>query len=124
MHEWCVSLSSIKYCAGTRRLTLEEAKQIAHSRNGECLSEIFGNLCCENALKGINGIQHLKSLKIVTLGVHFAVYINVKIYVVKLHPIPSENRWSGFLKTSEYPTSLELDISYYHYGFAIEVCCV
>ncbi|CAG8807462.1 2008_t:CDS:1, partial [Racocetra persica] len=27
----------------------------------------------------------------------------------------------GFLKTSKYPTGLELDIPYYYYGFAIEV---
>jgi hypothetical protein len=34
---------------------------------------------------------------------------------------PSANRWPDFLKTSEYPTGLQLDIPYYHCGFAIEV---
>ncbi|CAG8782051.1 6611_t:CDS:2, partial [Racocetra fulgida] len=29
---------------GTKRLTLEEAKQIAYSRNDKCLSEIFVNI--------------------------------------------------------------------------------
>ena len=33
---------------------------------------------------------------------------------------PSENRWPDFLKTPEHPTELQLDIPYYHYGFAIE----
>ncbi|CAI2187860.1 3759_t:CDS:2 [Funneliformis geosporum] len=31
------------------------------------------------------------------------------------------DRKPNFLKTSEYPTGLELDIPYYEYGFAIEV---
>ena len=35
-------------------------------------------------------------------------------------PLPSENRWPDFLKTPEHPTELQLDIPYYHYGFAIE----
>ncbi|CAG8795384.1 906_t:CDS:1, partial [Cetraspora pellucida] len=34
---------------------------------------------------------------------------------------PSKNHWPDFLKTPEYPTGLQLDIPYYHYGFAIEV---
>ncbi|CAI2188097.1 6201_t:CDS:2 [Funneliformis geosporum] len=34
---------------------------------------------------------------------------------------PSKDRKPNFLKTSEYPTGLELDIPYYEYGFAIEV---
>jgi len=34
---------------------------------------------------------------------------------------PSENRKPDVLKTSEYPTGLQLDIPYYDYGFAIEV---
>ncbi|CAI2191799.1 1933_t:CDS:2, partial [Funneliformis geosporum] len=34
---------------------------------------------------------------------------------------PSKNRRPGFLKISEYPKGLELDIPYYEYGFAIEV---
>ncbi|CAI2178599.1 447_t:CDS:2 [Funneliformis geosporum] len=34
---------------------------------------------------------------------------------------PSKIRRSDFLKISEYPQGLELDIPYYEYGFAIEV---
>ncbi|RIA98510.1 hypothetical protein C1645_870599 [Glomus cerebriforme] len=33
----------------------------------------------------------------------------------------SKNRKPDFLKTLEHPRGLELDIPYYHYGFAIEV---
>ncbi|CAI2200457.1 17806_t:CDS:1, partial [Funneliformis geosporum] len=35
--------------------------------------------------------------------------------------LPSKNRRPGFLKISEYPKGLELDIPYYEYRFAIEV---
>ncbi|CAI2201771.1 16050_t:CDS:1, partial [Funneliformis geosporum] len=34
---------------------------------------------------------------------------------------PSENRKPDFLKTPEHSMGLQLDIPYYHYGFAIEV---
>src|SRR5437016_53241 len=34
---------------------------------------------------------------------------------------PSLIRRPDFLKTQEYPNGLELDISYYEYGFAVEV---
>ncbi|RHZ76448.1 hypothetical protein Glove_197g72 [Diversispora epigaea] len=42
---------------------------------------------------------------------------------VKLYYLgqPSEDRWPDFLKTSEHPSGLQLDIPYYDYGFAIEV---
>ena len=71
-HKWSVSLSSIKYCnswcpycAGTKRLTLEEAKQIAHSRNGECLSEIFVNIRSPLLWKCAKGHKWHSTLKIV-----------------------------------------------------------
>jgi len=35
--------------------------------------------------------------------------------------LPSKNRKPNFLKTSKYPTGLELDIPYYDLGFAIEL---
>ncbi|PKY34454.1 hypothetical protein RhiirB3_454169 [Rhizophagus irregularis] len=34
---------------------------------------------------------------------------------------PSKNRKSDFLKILEHPRGLELDIPYYHHGFAIEM---
>ncbi|RIB11655.1 hypothetical protein C2G38_93109 [Gigaspora rosea] len=49
-HLWYASLSNVKdhgkwcpYCAGNARLTLEDAKQIALSRNGKCLSTAYSN---------------------------------------------------------------------------------
>ncbi|GBB95944.1 hypothetical protein RclHR1_02650015 [Rhizophagus clarus] len=49
-HEWYSPFASIKnsgtwcpHCQFNRRLTLEDAKQIAISRGGECLSENFDN---------------------------------------------------------------------------------
>ncbi|CAB5380354.1 unnamed protein product [Rhizophagus irregularis] len=48
-HLWYTSLGNVKngkwcpYCAGNARLTLEDAKQIAFSRNGECLSTTYRN---------------------------------------------------------------------------------
>ncbi|CAG8728251.1 11200_t:CDS:1, partial [Cetraspora pellucida] len=41
--------------------------------------------------------------------------------IIKYLGPPSENRKPDFLKTSEYPTGLQLDIPYYDYGIAIEV---
>ncbi|RHZ47613.1 hypothetical protein Glove_575g34 [Diversispora epigaea] len=82
-------------CAHNRRLTIEKTKQLAYSKNGECLSEIFVNshspliwkcakghngakqIACSrggkcfsdlyygNVLKDMNGIQRLKILKII-----------------------------------------------------------
>jgi len=49
-HEWQARFSSIKsgknwhpYCAGNAPHTIEEARQIAHSKNGKCLSEKYAN---------------------------------------------------------------------------------
>ncbi|CAG8696836.1 32305_t:CDS:2, partial [Racocetra persica] len=91
-----------------KRLTLEEAKQIAHSRNGECLSEIFVNIRSPLLWKCAKGHKWHSTLKIVKNSNSWC-------------PFPDKNCWPGFLKTSKYPTGLELDIPYYHYGFAIEV---
>ena len=50
-HIWNIPLNSIKnsgswcpYCGGTMKLTLEDAKQIALSRRGECLSTEYKNI--------------------------------------------------------------------------------
>ena len=49
-HEWTTSLNNIKnsktwcpYCANKASHTIEDAKQVAFSKNGECLSEMYDN---------------------------------------------------------------------------------
>ncbi|CAB5373698.1 unnamed protein product [Rhizophagus irregularis] len=49
-HEWTTSLNNIKngktwclYCANKASHTIEDAKQVAFSKNGECLSETYDN---------------------------------------------------------------------------------
>src|SRR5947209_2633676 len=50
-HEWQARFSSIKsgknwcpYCAGNAPYTIKKAKQIAYSRNGQCLSKKYVNI--------------------------------------------------------------------------------
>ncbi|RHZ78695.1 hypothetical protein Glove_158g5 [Diversispora epigaea] len=99
-HEWNASLYSIKnkgtwcpYCAFNRPCTLEDAKQVAYNRNGVCLSENFINT--RLSLLWMCDKKHK----------WFASFDNIK----------------NGNKTPEHPTGLELDIPYYHYGFAVEV---
>ncbi|CAH1767693.1 11417_t:CDS:2 [Entrophospora sp. SA101] len=134
-HKWSVSLTSIKhcnswcpYCVGTRRLTLEEAKHIAHSRNGECLSEVFVNIRSPllwKCAKGHEWYSTLKNIKNSNSWCPFCRFYKrenlCRRIVTKYLGPPSENRWPDFLRTPEYPNGLELDIPYYNYGFAIEV---
>ncbi|CAG8803740.1 3601_t:CDS:2, partial [Racocetra persica] len=134
-HQWHTSLNKVKnsnswcpYCAGTKRLTLEEAKQIVYSRNGECLSEIFVNIRSPLLWKCAKGHKWHSTLKNVKNSNTWCPFCRLhkreklcREIVSKYLGPPSENRWPGFLKTSKYPTDLELDIPYYYYGFAIEV---
>ncbi|RHZ43891.1 hypothetical protein Glove_822g5 [Diversispora epigaea] len=103
-HEWSARFSHIKnsrrwcpYCSKTLRLTLEHAKQIAHSKNGECLSNRYIN--CNTHLLWRCAKAHE--------------------WVANIASIKNNNSWCPFC--SEHPTGLELDIPYYYYGFAIEV---
>jgi hypothetical protein len=90
-HEWQARFFSIKtgkrwcpYCAENAPHTIGEARQIAHSKNGQCLSEKYYNIMSPLLWECFNGMHHLIVLKIKTHGVHITININVKVYVVKL----------------------------------------
>ncbi|CAI2177823.1 18437_t:CDS:2 [Funneliformis geosporum] len=114
-HEWYSSFSSIKN-SGTwypqyqfnRRLTLEDAKQIAINRGGECLSEKFDNSKSVLLWRYAKGHEwHRENLCCEIISKYLG--------------LPSKNRKPDFLKILEHLRGLELDIPYYHYGFAIKV---
>ncbi|CAG8510757.1 16471_t:CDS:1 [Racocetra persica] len=104
-----------------------EAKEIAHSRGGMCLSTEYINLrvlmqwMCDKGHKwfaSFNGIKHAKLWCPYCLNKHENLCSKI---VTKILSPPSDIRRPDFLKTPEYPRRLELDIYYPQYGFAIEV---
>jgi hypothetical protein len=133
-HEWSTTLYRIKsmgrwcsQCAGNFPCGLMEAKEIAHSRGGMCLSTKYINLCvpmqwmCNKGHKwfaSFNGIKHAKSWCPYCLNKHESLCREI---ITNILGPPSDIRKPDFLKTLEYPRGLELDIYYPQYGFAIEV---
>ncbi|RHZ88067.1 hypothetical protein Glove_26g293 [Diversispora epigaea] len=134
-HKWYATFNKVNkhntwcpYCAGNVRYTIEVAKQIAFDRNGECLSKEYINTYSDLLWKCANGHLWNASLWNIKIRGTWCPYclkykrenLCREIIIKYLGP-PSENRKLDFLKTSEYPTGLQLDIPYYDYGFAIEV---
>ncbi|CAB4377457.1 unnamed protein product [Rhizophagus irregularis] len=135
-HEFSRNLTDMKrkkssYCPHCNKRAMhniEIAKKIAQDQDGYCLSSEYINnksnllWCCS---KGHEWYACLNSIKNRNSWCQLcSKYKREKLcYVIVsnyLRP-PSANRWPDFLKTEEYPTGLQLDIPYYHYGFAIEV---
>ncbi|CAG8623370.1 10608_t:CDS:1 [Paraglomus occultum] len=133
-HTWYASLHDVKNgnhwcakCAKNKPYNLEFVKNIANSRSGECLSENYVNAHTKLMWKCVNGHKWTASLASIMHCNSWCPYCKHKHenlcreIVAKYLGPPSENRWPDFLKTPEHPTGLQLDIPYYHYGFAIEV---
>ncbi|RHZ67239.1 hypothetical protein Glove_302g76 [Diversispora epigaea] len=134
-HKWYASFNKVNkhntwcpHCVGNVRYTLEVAKQIAVSRNGECLSTEYINTRSDLLWKCTNG--HLWNAPLWNIKIRgtWCPYCSkykrenlCREIIIKYLGPPSENRKPDFLKTPEYPTGLQLDIPYYNYGFAIEV---
>ncbi|GBB98260.1 hypothetical protein RclHR1_31830003 [Rhizophagus clarus] len=130
-HEWSTTLYRIKnmgrwcsQCAGNFPCGLSEAKEIAHSRGGMCLSTEYINLCdpiqwmCNKGHKwfaSFNSIKHVKSWCPYCINKHENLCREV------ITNILGRIRRPDFLKIPEHPRGLELDIYYPQYGFAIEV---
>ncbi|RHZ65136.1 hypothetical protein Glove_319g194 [Diversispora epigaea] len=115
------------------------AQQLARGKNGECLSEIFINSRLPMLWRCVNG--HLwsapfQSLKNCGSWCPFCRGRNKTIkdmhafaerkdlcreIISKYLGPPSKIRRPNFLKTSEHPMGLELDIYYPEYGLAIEI---
>ncbi|CAG8807821.1 3923_t:CDS:1, partial [Gigaspora margarita] len=132
-HEWYARLSSIKNnnswclnCTHRRPITLEIAKQIAYTRNGKCISEKYVNnqlpllWCCKKGHLWKASLSNVKSGTWCPYCKNKHENLCRKIVSKYLGP-PSEIRRPDFLKTSESPIGLELDIYYPEYGLAIEV---
>ncbi|CAI2198996.1 4160_t:CDS:2, partial [Funneliformis geosporum] len=83
-----------------------DMQNLAKAKNGKCLSDKYYDAHtklewqCEKGHKWKNLCREIIS---------------------KYLGLPSKNHRPDFLKTSEYPKGLELNIPYYNYGFAIEV---
>ncbi|CAJ0834771.1 2928_t:CDS:2 [Entrophospora sp. SA101] len=107
-HTWYANLNHVKntntwcpHCAGNIRSTIEEAKQIAYSKNGNCLSEKYVNCqaplqwCCAKGHEWNANLNHIK-----------------------------HNGWCPFCR-NKYEDLIsiwvKLDIYYPEYGLAIEV---
>ncbi|CAI2175884.1 19773_t:CDS:2 [Funneliformis geosporum] len=94
-----------------KRLTLDNAFEIAKEHGGICVSTEYINISTPMRWKCANSHEWTATLN------------NIKMLrdVSKYLGPPSKIRRPDFLKTPEYYQGLELDIPYYDYGFAIEV---
>ncbi|CAG8745068.1 19179_t:CDS:2, partial [Racocetra fulgida] len=128
---WCPQ------CAYTWSYTLEDAKRIALSRHGQCLSNKYINIKLPLLWRCIKGPEWKANFGHIREG-HWCPYCagNAKLTLANAKQIAIKNgglcvsekyinsnsiRRSDFLKTSEHSRGLELDIYYPEYGFAIEV---
>src|SRR6266542_2106780 len=134
-HQWWSSLSSIKhsdtwcpYCAGMAKHTLDDAKQIALTRGGKCLSTEYKNnkspllWICKNQHKWYAKFDNIVNK--CSWCPYCSKYKRENLcrqILTKYLGLPSENRKPDFLKTPEHSMGLQLDIPYYHYRFAIKV---
>ncbi|RHZ78551.1 hypothetical protein Glove_161g44 [Diversispora epigaea] len=110
------------------QLNLEEMQQTARLRGGECISKEYTKSieryiwkCAKSHIwrATFNDIRNSNSW-----CPYCQYYKREKLcreIVSKYFGPPSNTRQPDFLKTSEYPRGLQLDIYYPEYGFAIEV---
>ncbi|RHZ46208.1 hypothetical protein Glove_629g21 [Diversispora epigaea] len=125
-HEWTTPFARIKnkgrWCAQCARnipCGLTEAKEIAYSRGGMCLSaEYINPIKGHKWVANFNSIKHVKTWCSYCLNKHENLCREV---ITNILGPPSGIRRPDFLKTSKHPQGLELDIYYPRYGFAIEV---
>jgi len=108
--------------------TLDDAKQIALTRGGKCLSTEYKNnkspllWICKNQHKWYAKFDNIvnKCSWCPYCSKYKRENLCHQILTKYLGP-PSENRKPDFLKTPEHSMGLQLDIPYYHYRFAIKV---
>ncbi|RHZ65095.1 hypothetical protein Glove_319g25 [Diversispora epigaea] len=131
-HEWFASFAKIKNsrswcpeCSHRKPYTLEYVKQYAYNKNGKCLSEKYINCeiplrwCCTKGHEWTARFNNIKN------GFTWCPYCSkykreelCREIVSKYLGPPSEDRWPDFLKTSEHPSGLQLDIPCYDYARA------
>ncbi|RHZ69844.1 hypothetical protein Glove_277g30 [Diversispora epigaea] len=133
-HQWYTNLKCVRnfntwclYCSGRYSCNLELAKKVANKKGGDCISEKYINSitpllwqCAKNHIWYAN----LDKVKNSDTWCPFCLWKREELcknIVTKLLGSPSDIRKPDFLKTSDHPLGLELDIYYSQYGFAIEV---
>ncbi|RIB07601.1 hypothetical protein C2G38_2213969 [Gigaspora rosea] len=133
-HEFLASLQHVKNsnswcskCAKVAHHSIKVARQIAISRNGDCISTNYYNNHSALLWQCENNHIFTATLNAIKNKHTWCPFCSKKredlcrkIITKYLGP-PSPIRKPDFLKTPKYPTGLELDIPYYDYGFAIEV---
>ncbi|CAG8636071.1 6231_t:CDS:2 [Paraglomus occultum] len=116
---WC------PYC-NVGRNTLEDMQAYAQEKGGHCLSDCYYNVTtkllwiCKNLHTWETTPSSIKQGSWCPMCRFKRGNLCRKIVSKYLGP-SSKNRQPDFLKNPKHPTGLQLDIPYYHYGFAIEV---
>jgi len=133
-HTWYSTFASIKYsnswcpyCSSTK-LGISEAKAIAYSRGGDCLTDSYVNCNGQLLWQCSKNHQWYARLSYVKNNNTWCPYCSkykrenlCREIVSKYLGPPSKIRRPDFLKTLDHPTGLELDIYYPQYEFATEV---
>ncbi|CAG8545190.1 6739_t:CDS:2 [Cetraspora pellucida] len=122
-HNWC------PYCRyNFAKLGIKYANTLAYNKNGECFSDIYIDnrthllWRCEKKHKWYASLSSIKDQN--SWCPYCSKYKRENLcrkIVSKYLGTPSKIRRPDFLKTSESPIGLELDIYYPEYGLAIEV---
>ncbi|CAJ0630582.1 3469_t:CDS:2 [Entrophospora sp. SA101] len=130
-HQWRARFHNIRdgtwcpICLGRNR-TIRDMQTFARAKNGDCISDEYYNTHTKLEWRCNKGHTWMAQPNNIIQG-RWCPYCPYKLenlcreIVTKYLGPPSKNRRPDFLKTSEYPKGLELDIPYYDYGFAIEI---
>ncbi|RHZ68232.1 hypothetical protein Glove_296g69 [Diversispora epigaea] len=141
-HEWNACLSNVKnknswcpHCVGGRpRYTLEDARKIAHDRNGKCLSENSSTAICHYYGVVVKIVCNRNGESLSTS--YFNNYSDLlwkcakgHTWYAPLREVKNQNNWCPFCRLHKRENLcreivlkyLELDIYYSDYGIAIEV---
>ncbi|RGB21439.1 hypothetical protein C1646_678514 [Rhizophagus diaphanus] len=132
-HIWGANLNKVKDCnnwcptCSGRNRTIVDMQNLARIKNGKCLSDKYYD--AHTKLEWQCEKEHKWMTKPTCILKGYwcpfcSKYKRENLYreiVSKYLGPPSRNRRPHFLKTTEYPKGLELDIPYYEYRFAIEV---
>ncbi|CAI2196436.1 8545_t:CDS:2, partial [Funneliformis geosporum] len=133
-HIWSANLNKVKdrnnwcpTCDGRNR-TIVDMQNLTRTKNGKCLSDKYYNAHTKLEWQCEKGHIWMTNPSCILNTHHWCPFCSkykrenlCREIVSKYLGSPSKNRRPGFLKISEYPKGLELDIPYYEYGFAIEV---
>ncbi|RHZ77555.1 hypothetical protein Glove_176g3 [Diversispora epigaea] len=129
-HQFRLSLAEVKnskcWCRECKKLSLEFAQNLANKKGGKCISSSYCNRRSPlswSCFKGHSWFARIDQIQRGTWCPYCSKNKREKLcqkIVSKYLGPPSKIRRPDFLKTSNSPIGLELDIYYPEYGFAIE----